>query len=141
MIRAQKQEKHRRMEIRRNIGNRQARSTSQFSVGYFYPYLAAHACFSCQKSFKLNCDKGHICPECGETVYLMGRAFKAPKLRDDEQWRQVQKLYALGFRFYSYGGDYQPLPERLREVDNFVLSYPNHELQIAEPNLSLLQRL
>jgi predicted RNA-binding Zn-ribbon protein involved in translation (DUF1610 family) len=141
MIRSQKQEKHRRMEIRRNIGNRQARSTSQFSVGYFYPYLVAHGCFSCQKSFKLSCDKEHICPECGETVYLMGRAFKAPKRRDDEQWRKVQKLYALGFLFYRYGGDYQPLPERLREVDNFVLNCPHHELRIAEPNVLLLQRL
>ena len=141
MIRSQKQEKYRRMEIRRNIGNRQARSTSQFSIGYFYPYLAAHACFSCRKSFKLSCDKEHICPQCGKTVYLMGRAFKAPKRRDDEQWMKVQKLYALGFRFYSYGEDDPPLPERLREVNNFVLNYPHHELRIAEPNLSLLQRL
>lgn len=144
MIMLRRQEKHRRMEIRRNIGNRQVGSNLQLSVGYFYPYLSAHACFSCQKSFKLSCDKEHICPQCGETVYLMGRAFKAPKRRDDEQWRKVQKLYALGFRFYSYEEDdppLPPLPKRLREVDNFVLNYPHHELRIAKPNLLLLQRL
>ncbi len=139
MIMSRNQEKHRRMEVRRDIGNRQVGSTSQFSTGYFYPYLIAHACFSCQKSFKLSCEKEHICPECGGTVYLMGRAFKAPKRRDDEQWRKVQKLYALGFRFYSYGGEYEPLPKRLREVDNFVLSYPGHELRVAELDLLLLQ--
>ncbi len=68
----------------------------------------------------------------------MGRAFKAPKHRDDEQWRKVQTLYALGFRFHRYGGDYEPLPERLREVDTFVESYPDHELRVAESDLSLL---
>ena len=129
------------MEIRRDIGNRQVGSISQFSTGYFYRYLTAHACFSCQKSFKLSCDKEHICPQCGKTAYLMGRAFKAPKRRDDEQWRKVQKLYALGFRFYSYGGDYEPLPKRLPEVDNFVLRYPGHELRVAELDLLLLSSL
>ncbi len=51
---------------------------------------------------------------------------------------KVQKLSDLGFRFHRYGGDYPPLPERLREVDRFVEQYPEHELQIAEPDRSLL---
>jgi DNA-directed RNA polymerase subunit RPC12/RpoP len=133
-----KKEKHRRMEIRRDIGNRKIESVSQFFPNSSYPYLVAHACFNCQKSFKLSCEKNHVCPECGGTIYLMGRAFKSPKRGDYEQWRKVQKLYALGFRFYKYGGDYQPMPERLREVNRFVEQYPDHELRIAELDRSLL---
>lgn len=68
----------------------------------------------------------------------MRRSFKAPKCSNREQWKKVQKLYDLGFRFHRYGGDYPPLPERLREVDRFVEQYPEHELQIAEPDRSLL---
>ncbi len=137
-VMSRKEEKNRRTEIRRDIGNRRIGSNSQFSIRRSYPYLGAHACFSCQKSFKLIYEKDHICPECGRTIYLMGRAFKAPKRRDDEQWKKVQTLYALGFRFHRYGGDYEPLPERLREVDKFVESCPDHELRVTEPDRSLL---
>lgn len=133
-----KEEKHRRMEIRRDVGNRRIGLVSQSSPRPSYGYLAAHACFNCQKSFKLSYGRNHVCPECGKTIYLMGRAFKAPKRGDHEQWKKAQKLYALGFRFHRYGGDYIALPERLREVDQFVEQYPDHELRIAEPNQSLL---
>jgi hypothetical protein len=68
----------------------------------------------------------------------MGRSFKAPKRGNHEQWRKVQKLYALGFRFQSYGGDYPSLPERFREIDQFIEQHPDHELRIAEPDRSLL---
>ncbi|MFN6568866.1 hypothetical protein [Dendronalium sp. ChiSLP03b] len=139
---SRKEEKNRRMEIRRDIGNRQITTDSPITTYYSYPYLVAHACFSCQKSFKLtyqkDCEKERICPECGKAVYLMERAFKTPKRSDDEQWKKVQKLYALGFRFQSYGRDYEPLPERLQEVDTFVESYPEHELRVAKPDSSLL---
>jgi DNA-directed RNA polymerase subunit RPC12/RpoP len=134
---ASNKEKQRRMEIRRNIGNRRVR-VSQSLPHSFYPYLGAHACFNCQKSFKLSYEKDHVCPECGKKIYLMGRSFKAPRHSDCEQWKKVQKLYALGFRFHSYGGEYSPLPERLREVDRFVEQYPDHELRIAELDRSLL---
>jgi DNA-directed RNA polymerase subunit RPC12/RpoP len=131
------EEKQRRMEIRRDIGNRKI-GVSQSLPYSSYLYLSAHACFSCQKSFKLSYEKEHICPDCDNKIYLMGRSFKAPKRGDREQWEKVQKLYALGFRFHCYGGDYQPLPERLREVDRFVEQHPDHELRIAEPDRSLL---
>ena len=136
---ASDKEKHRRMELRRDIGNRIVCSApvSPFSS---YSYLTAHACFSCRKSFKLSYGKSHVCPECREAIYLMGRAFKAPKKRDDEQWRKVQKLYALGFRFNRYGGDYLSLPERLKEVDRFVEENPEHKLRTAEPDLTLLPK-
>jgi hypothetical protein len=46
--------------------------------------------------------------------------------------RTDTKLLALGFRFYRYGGDHPPLPECLREVDQFVEQHPDHELRIVE---------
>jgi predicted nucleic acid-binding Zn-ribbon protein len=135
-----KEKKHRRMELRRDIGNRQVKPVSKTSHDSSYPYLGAHACFNCQRSFKLSYKNDHGCPECGLVIYQMGRAFKAPKRGDREQWRKVQKLYALGFRFHCYGGDYPPLPDRLREVDQFVEQHPDHELRIAETDQALLSR-
>lgn len=55
-----------------------------------------------------------------------------------KQWRKVQTLYAHGFRFHRYGGDYEPLPERLRDVEAFVERNPSHALCVAPPNPSLL---
>jgi DNA-directed RNA polymerase subunit RPC12/RpoP len=134
---ASNEEKQRRMEIRRDIGNRKV-GVSHTLPHSSHAYLGAHACFNCRKSFKLSYEEEHICSNCGNKIYLMGRSFKAPKRRDLEQWKKVQKLYALGFRFHRYGGDYPPLPEQLREVDRFVQQYPDHELRVAEPDPSLL---
>lgn len=92
------EEKQRRMEIRRDIGNRKV-EVSQSLPHSSHPYLGAHACFNCQKSFKLSYEKKHVCPNCGSNIYRMGRSFKATKHGDREQWKKVQKLYALGFRF------------------------------------------
>ncbi|MBD1821984.1 hypothetical protein H6F51_05660 [Cyanobacteria bacterium FACHB-DQ100] len=60
------------------------------------------------------------------------------KWGDREQWKKVQKLYALGFRFHRYRGAYPSLPDRLREVDQFVEQYPDHALRIAKPDETLL---
>ena len=125
------------MELRRDVGNRKICSAPALPFSS-RSYLTAHACFSCRKSFKLSYGEGHVCPECSKAIYLMGRAFKAPKQRNDEQWRKVQKLYALGFRFNRYGGDYLSLPERLKEVDRFVEENPEHKLRTAETDLTLL---
>lgn len=38
----------------------------------------------------------------------------------------------------NHGGDYAPLPDRLREVESFVERHPDHELRIAEPDVALL---
>jgi DNA-directed RNA polymerase subunit RPC12/RpoP len=130
-------EKQRRMEIRRDIGNRKVTGFQSLAHAS-YLSLGAHACFDCQKSFKLSCQHEHVCPNCGNKIFLMGRSFKAPKRGDHEQWQKVKKLYALGFRFHRYGGDYPALPKRLREVKPFVEQYPDHQLRIAEPDQSLL---
>jgi hypothetical protein len=135
-----KTEKSRRMMIRCDIGNREIKAKPTSSTSHRPSYLVAHACFNCRKSFKRHPTHEHVCPECGGPAYWMGRAFKAPKQKDHEQWRKVQILYALGFRFHRYGGNYEPLPEYLHEVASFVERNPDHKLRVAEPDLSLLPR-
>jgi len=63
----------------------------------------------------------------------MGRSFKAPKRSDDEQWQKVQALWSAGFRFWSYRSrpDAEALPERLRDVDDFIRRNPKHPMRIA----------
>jgi hypothetical protein len=63
----------------------------------------------------------------------MGRTFKAPKRSDVEQWQKVQALWSAGFRFWSYRShpDAEPLPERLRDVDDFIRRNPKHPTRIA----------
>jgi hypothetical protein len=63
----------------------------------------------------------------------MGRSFKAPKRSDAEQWQKVQALWSAGFRFWSYRShlDAEPLPERLRDVDDFIRRNPEHLMRIA----------
>ena len=72
----------------------------------------------------------------------MGRTFKAPKRGDLEQWLKVQSLYAYGFRFFSYHNtpDTPPLPERLREVKEFVRANPSHPLRVSEAKPELMMR-
>jgi hypothetical protein len=69
----------------------------------------------------------------------MGRSFKAPATRDQEQWEKVQGLYALGFRFWSYGRGQPPkLPARLKDIPNFVAEHPNHPSRTADRSDELL---
>jgi hypothetical protein len=63
----------------------------------------------------------------------MGRAFKVPKKSDGEQWAKVRALWTAGFRFFnspSQKGTAEPLPERLRDVDDFARRNPEHPLRV-----------
>ena len=94
-------------------------------------YLIAHACFACRKSCKVRPDTEAVCPQCATPLHEMGRAFKAPKKADAEQWRKVEALWYQGFRFWSDGTtEVEPLPTRLREVDDFVRRNPNHPARL-----------
>lgn len=96
-------------------------------------YLIAHACFDCKKSWKMMFDEnGHVCPECGQTVCIMGRTFKVPKRSDQEQWEKVRKLWKAGFRFESYRSfpEAEKLPERLSEVEAFIARNPEHPFRV-----------
>ncbi len=122
-----------RMELRRAIGNRRVNSPRPSVYKFGDDYLVAHACFVCRRSFKLSLIGGRrTCPQCRGVLRVMGRAFRTPPHRDREQWLKAQALFALGFRFWRYGGPYEPLPTRLREVLEFVASHPRHVLR-TEP--------
>jgi hypothetical protein len=99
----------------------------------------AYACFACRVSFKRG-DQAETatCPTCGGPLRPMGWSFHAPPKRDAEQWSKVQLLYAEGFRFNSSGEfGFQPLPERLRDVKEFVAANPDHPLRSAPPQPEL----
>lgn len=124
-----KDEKLRRMQVRRDIGNREIHKPIASSS---HPeYLIAFACFECRKSFKkpVNGVK-QKCPQCGEVFKDMGRSFKTPKTRDVDQWTKVQRLWEAGFRFVGNGWHDSPkLPEQLNEVDQFIAENPIHHLR------------
>lgn len=131
-----KDEKARRMELRKDVGNRIIEPSQPRPSGP--DYRVAHACFECRKSFKIiTCDETPKCPECSGEIYWMGRSFKAPKKTDIQQWKKVRLLYAHGFRFTGSGA-HPPLPERLQDVVTFVNANPNHALRVAEPDKALL---
>jgi len=101
-------------------------------------YLVAHACFDCHKSFKVAPrNEPIVCPNCGGELHQMGRSFKAPPAKDAEQWAKVQALYNAGFRFSSYRShSCAPLPDKLSQVEAFILQHPDHPMRVAAPNNS-----
>lgn len=122
-------EKARRTAVRRAIGNR--RDPQPVVLPRGPEYLIAHACFTCRKSWKVRADTGAVCPQCAEPLHEMGRAFKAPKKSDVEQWQKVEALWRAGFRFWPFpSSEVEPLPDRLREVDEFVRRNPDHPLRL-----------
>jgi hypothetical protein len=84
-------------------------------------YLQQFACFECRKTFKYDVEftgwrvkapqaesrliDNVVCPDCGESMWLMGRKFKAPKRSNIKQWRKV------GLRRF---------PKYLWQADNFI---------------------
>jgi hypothetical protein len=55
---------------------------------------------------------------------------------DIEQWKKVEKLWRAGCRFFSYSSfpGAEPLPERLREVADFVARNPDYPFRVADPD-------
>jgi len=108
------------------------------SYGRGPEYRVAHACFACRKSFKIAPRpaaapaREPACPGCGKALSWMGRTFKAPRRSDVEQWRKVEALWNAGFRFHSYRSHpgAEPLPDRLREVEDFIRRNPVHPLRL-----------
>src|SRR5438874_8706789 len=89
------------------------------------PYPMQFACFRCRKEFKQifypwRTDKNSpLCPQCGERMWMMGRAFKAPKRSNIKQWHKVEALVRGGIKFhYNYFG--RRIPKVLREVESFL---------------------
>jgi hypothetical protein len=68
----------------------------------------------------------------------MGRSFTAPKKADVEQWKKVAALWNAGFRFHSYRShpDAEKLPEKLRDVADFLSRNPNHPFRVTSSRRS-----
>ena len=139
---AQNKEKHRRMELRKEMGNRVIKPIQPKQESLPSEYLVPHACFHCRKSFKLrdsNEAEPRRCPQCDQALYWMGRSFRPPKMDDKKQWEKVLKLYAAGFRFIGSGNHDEPdLPKTLREVDGFIQANPSHILRVEPPKPEML---
>jgi len=131
-----KDEKRRRMQIRKDAGNRPLsdgalRATGKIEKPRFPNYLIAHACFDCRKSFKYSIkpETSPSCPQCGELLFIMGRSFKAPRKSDQKQWLKVEKLRKAGFLFPTNTDESAGYPEKLNEVDDFIQNNPHHKFR------------
>jgi len=62
----------------------------------------------------------------------MGRAFKAPKKTNVEQWWKVERLWKAGFRFNPDTGwrDVEPYPVRLGDVEAFIRQNQKHPFRV-----------
>jgi hypothetical protein len=124
--------KHDRMELRKAIGNRSIPGPQMQPSFSGRCYLIAHACFACQKSWKRTGETEQGCPECGRPLALMGRSFRAPKKREDDQWEKVRRLWEAGFRFWSYRSypEAEAYPDDLRDVDAWIKRNTTHPMRI-----------
>lgn len=129
-------ERTRRMDLRRLSGTREAPRGSKPTYDQWPTYRVAHACFVCRRSFKLAVaddeQSERRCPGCGGLLHWMGRSFRAPKRTDLDQWKKVERLWHAGFRFQSYrsASDAEPLPDRLQDLDDFLRRNPQHPLKV-----------
>jgi hypothetical protein len=120
------------MELRRKIGNRLPPLPFKPTYPKGPEYLVAHACFECRKSWKVAANREAVCPQCASLLQEMGRAFKAPKKTDSEQWQKVETLWRAGFRFWSvWSTEVEQLPERLRDVEDFIRRNPTHPARLV----------
>jgi hypothetical protein len=95
-------------------------------------YLIAHACFDCRKAWKRTGEHGHVCPEREKPLALMGRSFRTPSIRKQDQWEKVRRLWDAGFRFWSYRSfpDAERFPDALRDVDDFIRRNRTHPMRV-----------
>ena len=75
-----------------------------------------YACFECRKVFRkevradwssgkpVSKELPATCPGCGGAMHNLGRHFKAPKQKDEAQWREVERLFQAGLFFQYRGG-------------------------------------
>ncbi|MFC4255351.1 hypothetical protein GRI97_07935 [Altererythrobacter xixiisoli] len=125
--------KSERMELRRASGNRVVHQPHVPLLHRGPACLWPHACFECRKSWKLAEEASAICPECKADLHWMGRAFKVPRKSDVEQWAKVQALWNAGFRFINHTRwrDVEAMPERLRDVEDFIRRNSEHPFRIG----------
>ncbi len=69
-------------------------------------YRQHYACLPCRKAWKGPWPAGvdqPTCSACGEVATTMGRDFKPPKRRNEQQWRKLELLVSEGITFDSCG--------------------------------------
>jgi predicted nucleic acid-binding Zn-ribbon protein len=81
-----------------------------------------HACFACRKVFKKPGYPEQLfpCPECGAPMHMMGKAFRAPKQSNTNQWKKAQLLIEAGFLFQSGSG---ARPKTLNDAAKFIQAH------------------
>jgi tRNA(Ile2) C34 agmatinyltransferase TiaS len=93
------------------------------ATAHDFLYPMQFACFECRKSFKQHMMVSQLdkheptCPQCGDKMSMMGRAFKAPRNSDIKQWQKVELLVRNGFLFNPNRGK---RPKTLREAKVLV---------------------
>jgi len=126
-----KEEKARRMEIRKKTGSRVIAPPPVRPRGP--DYLIAHACFSCRVSFKKEISQAHYkCPNCGKSLNKMGRSFKAPKKTELDQWKKVETLWKAGFRFPTSSTEAPSYPKKFKDVADFIHQNPDHPYRVKD---------
>ena len=123
-----------RMELRKAIGNRVAPVPQVSPHHRGAECLWPHACFECQKSWKLAEGASAVCPECKADLHWMCRAFKVPRKADNEQWAKIRALWDAGYRFVNHTRwkETEPFPERLRDVAEFVRNNSDHPFRVRD---------
>lgn len=116
-------DKTRRMQLRRDIGNRLP--PAPWTPVRSAPYLRPYACFRCRRSFKRASTTAAVlaCPRCAGPAIGLTRKFKPPRHDDLKQWAKAEALVRHGFLFWSVT---EPYPETLAEVPAFAARNADH---------------
>jgi hypothetical protein len=121
-------------------------------VRHSMEHTLQHACFTCRKVFKktvpgksrelprdcyglgMTETLSFRCPECGGSLYAMGKTFRAPRSSQVEQWKVIELLFHAGFRFISGRDIHAELPTRLRDVGQFIRENLDCPLRLPKAN-------
>ena len=95
------------------------------------------ACLACRKVFKkpdADASARVPCPDCGQPMTRMGKAFRAPRDANLAQWQKVELLAHNGFVFHKDGGE---RPAQLSEVPGFLEAQARRRMK---PGQRLLEK-
>ena len=123
-----KEEKNRRMNIRRRLGNRTLPGFQPPVRAKGPAYRLTYVCFNCRTSFKyIPIENFRYCDDCDEQLAEMGRSFRVPSKSQNRQWKKIEMLFNAGERFWSYGRS-EKIPNTIRETKNYVKKYRKNSI-------------
>jgi hypothetical protein len=103
-------------------------------------YAMSYACLTCKTAQKRHIDGNYPtkiqCPICKDSMYNLGRHFKAPAKSDSKQWKKIAFLIEHGFLFQKirpdkYSDESVPYPETLEDAKDFVVKYKDWAYESA----------